>query len=75
MMMIMIINQIQNDKRLVGSAFSLVDMFKFNFNVEENNEKDNSNVKEDNVCLSNQEVGHFFIDDFKSRVLCSIKMC
>ena len=38
-------------------------MFKFNFNVEENEEKKSSSVIEDENSLTNQEFGCFYLDD------------
>ena len=43
-------------------------MFKFNFNVAQNDGSENSNVKEeDDACLSNQEFGYFYINDLQSK--------
>jgi hypothetical protein len=38
-------------------------MFKFNFNIEENNQNEDLNVKEEENGLINQEFGGFDIDD------------
>ncbi len=43
-------------------------MFKFNFNVDENNSNENSDQNEEDNPLTNQEFGYLTIDELQSSV-------
>lgn len=44
-------------------------MFKFNFNVGESNENEQSNTTEEENQITNQEFGSFYVNDLKSMVI------
>jgi hypothetical protein len=45
-------------------------MFKFNFNIDENNPNENIDINEEENHLINQEFGCLNIDDLQSNVRC-----
>ncbi|CAF5196975.1 unnamed protein product, partial [Rotaria magnacalcarata] len=40
-------------------------MFKFNFDIDENSKRECSNEKQDDVNVSNQEFGCFYLNDLR----------